>query len=79
MNLTYIIAALAAALYYFFNKSQGLSGLMANFKTDQQEATKDEQIAKNDGLLFAEADKRKEIEDEKPDNGDNLSDFFNGK
>lgn len=73
----YIIMALAGGLFYFIRKSDALSGLMKNFKVTQQDAVRNDQIAKNDGLIAAEEIKRKAIEDEKTDDSnDDLVNFF---
>lgn len=69
--------ALSGGLLFFIRKSSSLSALMQNFKIDSKEASLDDQIAKNNGLLSAEEKERERIKNEKPNGTDDVVSYFN--
>lgn len=71
-----LIATLVGAFFYVNSKKNSAEALLNNQKTKEEVLKDDRNIAKNDGLLDAEEQKRKELENAKKDTTD-PADFFN--
>jgi len=84
-GLSLLVAILVGILYFLWRKKEADDALLQNQQTKEQINTLNETISKNDGLLEAEEQKRKDLEDqlkqkERQDaSKDALLDFLNSK
>ena len=71
-----LVGVLLGALYLTNTKKKSAEALLQNQATKEKTLEQDRDIAKNNGLLDAEEQKRKELENVKKDPTD-PADFFN--
>lgn len=80
-----IIAALAAGLFFFRSKAKTAESLNENLDTKKEIVKEDSEIAKNQGRLEAESERRQTIQDsvqrevDKVQSEKDLLDFINSQ
>ena len=72
-----LIGVLVGFVYVLNEKKKSAESLLENQKTKEETLKQDRDIAKNDGLLDAEEQKRKELENAPKKDTTDPADFFN--